>query len=167
MNEELHETLCVLFIEIQKSWTVHCPASRTNFLNYNWIYIHIIPIMYFVGPSSALTLYSDDEGQGKTVGPRYELEESMWRHRLGNLSNCLNHRSSKCICIIYNSYDGKYYEENQICFKTMYPCDKSIILLSHGLVRMHQIGEMMPLPSLIETIKLLQNRWNYGSIITW
>jgi hypothetical protein len=32
MNEELHETLCVLFIEIQKPWAVHCPPNRTNFL---------------------------------------------------------------------------------------------------------------------------------------
>jgi len=36
MNEELHETLCVLFIEIQKPWAVHCPASRTNFFNYTY-----------------------------------------------------------------------------------------------------------------------------------
>ena len=34
MNEELHETLCVLFIEIQKPWAVHCPAKRTNFFTY-------------------------------------------------------------------------------------------------------------------------------------
>jgi len=36
MNEELHETLCVLFIEIQKPWAVHCPPSRTNFFNYTY-----------------------------------------------------------------------------------------------------------------------------------
>tara|TARA_B110000285_G_C15124043_1_gene619030 strand:- start:1780 stop:2934 length:1155 start_codon:yes stop_codon:yes gene_type:complete len=36
MNEELHETLCVLFIEIQKPWAVHCPANRTNFFNYTY-----------------------------------------------------------------------------------------------------------------------------------
>jgi hypothetical protein len=34
MNEELHETLCVLFIEIQGPWATHCPANRTNFFNY-------------------------------------------------------------------------------------------------------------------------------------
>jgi hypothetical protein len=34
MSEELHETLCVLFIEIQKPWALHCPSNRTNFFNY-------------------------------------------------------------------------------------------------------------------------------------
>lgn len=36
MNEQLHETLCFLFIEIQKPWAVHCPPSRTNFFNYTY-----------------------------------------------------------------------------------------------------------------------------------
>ena len=36
MNEELHETLCVLFIEIQKPWALHCPTTRTNFFNYTY-----------------------------------------------------------------------------------------------------------------------------------
>jgi hypothetical protein len=36
MNEELHETLCVLFIEIQKPWAVNCPPNRTNFFNYTY-----------------------------------------------------------------------------------------------------------------------------------
>ena len=36
MNEDLHETLCVLFIEIQQPWAVHCPANRTNFFNYTY-----------------------------------------------------------------------------------------------------------------------------------
>lgn len=36
MNEELHETLCILFIEIQKPWALHCPANRTNFFNYTY-----------------------------------------------------------------------------------------------------------------------------------
>jgi len=36
MSEELHETLCVLFIEIQKPWATHCPANRTNFFNYTY-----------------------------------------------------------------------------------------------------------------------------------
>ena len=36
MCEELHETLCVLFIEIQQPWAIHCPANRTNFFNYTY-----------------------------------------------------------------------------------------------------------------------------------
>lgn len=34
MSEELIETLCVLFIEIQAPWALHCPSTRTNFFNY-------------------------------------------------------------------------------------------------------------------------------------
>lgn len=34
MSEELIETLCVLFIEIQAPWAMHCPSTRTNFFNY-------------------------------------------------------------------------------------------------------------------------------------
>jgi hypothetical protein len=36
MNEELHETMCVLFIEIQGPWAIHCPKNRTNFFNYTY-----------------------------------------------------------------------------------------------------------------------------------
>jgi hypothetical protein len=36
MNEELHSTLCVLFIEIQKPWAIHCPPNRSNFFNYTY-----------------------------------------------------------------------------------------------------------------------------------
>ena len=36
MSEELHETLCVLFIEIQKPWAIHCPPDRNNFFNYTY-----------------------------------------------------------------------------------------------------------------------------------
>ena len=36
MDERLHETLCVLFVEIQQPWAIHCPASRTNFFNYTY-----------------------------------------------------------------------------------------------------------------------------------
>ena len=37
MDEELHETLCVLFIEIQQPWALFCPTNRTNFSNYTYI----------------------------------------------------------------------------------------------------------------------------------
>jgi hypothetical protein len=36
MCEELYETLCVLFIEIQQPWAKHCPANRSNFFNYTY-----------------------------------------------------------------------------------------------------------------------------------
>ena len=36
MSEELHETLCVLFVEIQRPWAIHCPPDRNNFFNYTY-----------------------------------------------------------------------------------------------------------------------------------
>jgi len=36
MSESLHNTLCVLFIEIQKPWALHCPPDRSNFFNYTY-----------------------------------------------------------------------------------------------------------------------------------
>jgi hypothetical protein len=33
MSDELQDTLCVLFIEIQEPWIMHCPPDRTNFFN--------------------------------------------------------------------------------------------------------------------------------------
>jgi len=37
MDEDLIETLCVLFIEIQQPWAIYCPITRTNFFNYTYI----------------------------------------------------------------------------------------------------------------------------------
>ena len=37
MEDELIETLCVLFIEIQQPWALFCPITRTNFFNYTYI----------------------------------------------------------------------------------------------------------------------------------
>lgn len=36
MCEELINTLCVLFIELQEPWALYCPQSRTNFFNYTY-----------------------------------------------------------------------------------------------------------------------------------
>lgn len=36
MAEELYDTLCVLFIEIQQPWAKHCPPNRSNFFNYTY-----------------------------------------------------------------------------------------------------------------------------------
>ena len=33
MSDELQDTLCILFIEIQEPWAIHCPVYRTNFFN--------------------------------------------------------------------------------------------------------------------------------------
>ena len=37
MDNELIDTLCVLFIEIQQPWALFCPITRTNFFNYTYI----------------------------------------------------------------------------------------------------------------------------------
>jgi hypothetical protein len=37
MEEALVEVLCVLFVEIQGPWALHCPPSRQNFFGYNFV----------------------------------------------------------------------------------------------------------------------------------
>ena len=37
MNPELEDTLCNLFMEIQKPYSNHCPDDRVNFLNYYYV----------------------------------------------------------------------------------------------------------------------------------
>jgi hypothetical protein len=37
MKPELEDTLCNLFMEIQKPYSKHCPDSRVNFLNYYYV----------------------------------------------------------------------------------------------------------------------------------
>ena len=37
MQKELYDTLCVLFMEIQKPWALYCPPNRTNFFNYTYV----------------------------------------------------------------------------------------------------------------------------------
>lgn len=45
MNEELIETLCVLFVEIQAPWTTFCPPTRTNFFNYAYILYQLCTLL--------------------------------------------------------------------------------------------------------------------------
>ena len=37
MSQELEETLCNLFMDIQKPYSKHCPDDRVNFLNYYYV----------------------------------------------------------------------------------------------------------------------------------
>jgi len=37
MSQELEETLCSLFMDIQKPYAKHCPDDRVNFLNYYYV----------------------------------------------------------------------------------------------------------------------------------
>ena len=45
MSEELYQTLCILFIEIQHPYTIHCPANRTNFFNYTYTFYQLCVLL--------------------------------------------------------------------------------------------------------------------------
>ena len=57
MSQELEETLCNLFIELQSPYSKNCPDYRVNFLNYYYVlyklcellgeneYLHDIPML--------------------------------------------------------------------------------------------------------------------------
>jgi hypothetical protein len=63
MNEELHETLCVLFIEIQKPWALHCPADRTNFFNYTYTLYQLCVLLDQVQYLPYIPMMKDREKQ--------------------------------------------------------------------------------------------------------
>jgi hypothetical protein len=63
MNEELHETLCVLFIEIQQPWAVHCPANRTNFFNYTYTLYQLCVLLDQVQYLPYIPMMKDREKQ--------------------------------------------------------------------------------------------------------
>ena len=63
MNEELHETLCVLFIEIQKPWAMHCPANRTNFFNYTYTLYQLCVLLNQVQYLPYIPMMKDREKQ--------------------------------------------------------------------------------------------------------
>jgi ribosomal protein L37AE/L43A len=63
MNEELHETLCVLFIEIQKPWAIHCPANRTNFFNYTYTLYQLCVLLDQVQYLPYIPMMKDREKQ--------------------------------------------------------------------------------------------------------
>ena len=77
MNEELHETLCVLFIEIQKPWAVHCPANRTNFFNYTYTLYQLCTLLDQTQYLPYIPMMKDREKQ---------LEQDMiWKKVCGHL----------------------------------------------------------------------------------
>ena len=77
MNEELHETLCVLFIEIQKPWAVHCPANRTNFFNYTYTLYQLCVLLDQTQYLPYIPMMKDREKQ---------LEQDMiWKKVSGDL----------------------------------------------------------------------------------
>ena len=45
MSVELYQTLCILFIEIQHPYTIHCPANRTNFFNYTYTFYQLCVLL--------------------------------------------------------------------------------------------------------------------------
>ena len=77
MNEELHETLCVLFIEIQKPWAIHCPANRTNFFNYTYTLYQLCTLLDQTQYLPYIPMMKDREKQ---------LEQDMiWKKVCGDL----------------------------------------------------------------------------------
>lgn len=63
ISEELHETLCVLFIEIQKPWSIYCPPNRTNFFNYTYVFRQFCVLLDQTQFLPYITLLKDREKQ--------------------------------------------------------------------------------------------------------
>jgi hypothetical protein len=77
MNEELHETLCVLFVEIQKPWAIHCPANRRNFFNYTYILYQLCVLIDQVQYLPYILLMKDLDKQRE--------QDQIWKKVCGSL----------------------------------------------------------------------------------
>lgn len=63
MNDELVATLCMLFIEIQKPWAVHCPPERSNFFNYTYTLYQLCMLLGQLQYLPFITMLKDREKQ--------------------------------------------------------------------------------------------------------
>lgn len=63
MSDELVSTLCVLFIEIQKPWAVHCPPDRSNFFNYTYTLYQLCMLLGQTQYLPYITMLKDREKQ--------------------------------------------------------------------------------------------------------
>jgi hypothetical protein len=63
MSEELIETLCVLFIEIQGPWARHCPVTRTNFFNYAYTLYQLCRLLEQTQFLPFIPMLKDDKKQ--------------------------------------------------------------------------------------------------------
>jgi len=80
MNEELHETLCVLFIEIQKPWATHCPPNRTNFFNYTYTLHQLCMLLDQIQYLPYIPMMKDVEKQKE--------QDSIWKLVTRDLDWC-------------------------------------------------------------------------------
>jgi hypothetical protein len=63
MDDQLHETLCVLFIAIQQPYALYCPAGRTNFFNYAYILHQLLILLDQTQYIPYISLLKDDTKQ--------------------------------------------------------------------------------------------------------
>ena len=63
MDDQLHETLCVLFIAIQQPYALFCPAGRTNFFNYAYILHQLLILLDQTQYIPFISLLKDDTKQ--------------------------------------------------------------------------------------------------------
>jgi hypothetical protein len=80
MSEELHETLCVLFIEIQKPWATHCPPDRTNFFNYTYTLYQLCVLLDQTQYLPYIPLMKDQQKQKST--------DLIWKKVCNDLDWC-------------------------------------------------------------------------------
>jgi hypothetical protein len=71
MSEELTETLCVLFIEIQSPWGLYCPMGRVNFFNYSYILYQLCVLLDQTQYLPYITLLKNDGKQ--------KLQDETWK----------------------------------------------------------------------------------------
>jgi hypothetical protein len=72
MDDQLHETLCVLFISIQQPYALYCPNGRTNFFNYAYILHQLLVLLDQTQYIPYISLLKDDTKQRE--------QDAIWKN---------------------------------------------------------------------------------------
>lgn len=71
-SQELEETLCNLFMDIQEPYAKHCPDHRVNFLSYNYILLKFLELLDETQYISDINLLKDRE--------KIIEQDVVWKH---------------------------------------------------------------------------------------
>lgn len=76
MDDELYNTLCVLFVEIEEPWTRCCPPNRVNFFNYTYVLHQLLVLLDQHKYLPFLAMSTDREMKDRT---KQMEQDNVWK----------------------------------------------------------------------------------------
>ena len=68
------------------------------------LYVYALSVVCFVGPDPIFAVYSHDEGPGKTIGTRYDMEESVYGFGLGVFPHGVSEKFTRTLRQVYDMF---------------------------------------------------------------